>query len=274
MIFGFKIFKTLAFEPTLTNILTQCDFRNEAKNTRQFEECFLNNKNVNFPKILFESQELIIETYLKGNHMDKFCKKYPEVAIQAKTISLAAYLQMFLVNGLIHADCHYGNIKYQFNSKSKTLKVNFLDCGVATHLDSKKKTHIINLMNQMISNPKNLANTLINISTTDIDINKFNSLLSSKLKILQKNKRSGRKTNVSNLIQMLIQLLSEVGACIDADIITFLIGYCLIEGDNVGHQKIDLTKKAIELISQDNNFITTRKSAQKLESAINCMFRL
>ena len=73
---------------------------------------------------------------------------------------------------------------------------------------------------------------------------------------------------------MLIQLLSEVGACIDADIITFLIGYCLIEGENVGQQKINLTKKAIDLIATDDAFETTRLSAHQLESAINCMFRL
>ena len=272
--FGFKIFKTLALESTLDNILTQCDFINESRNTRHFQECFLTNKNINFPEIFFESSDLLIESYLSGSHMDQFCQKYPELAVKAKTISLAAYLQMFLVNGLIHADCHYGNIKYRFNPKTKNLKVNFLDCGVATHLDNKKKNHIINLMNQMISNPQDLADTLVQLSTTDIDLNKFNILLDSKLDILQKNKRSGQKTHVSNLIQMLIQLLSDVGACIDADIITFLIGYCLIEGENVGQQKINLTKRAIELISNDDAFETTRKSARKLETAINCMFRL
>ena len=272
--FGFKTLKTFALDATLDNIMTQCDFRNEATNTRQFNECFLGNNNINFPEIYFEKKDLIVESYLPGDHMDKFCKKHPELAVKAKTISLAAYFQMFLVNGLIHADCHYGNIKYKYNLKTKKIKVNFLDCGVATHLDSSKQKHIINLLNQMVSNPMKLSKTLINLSSTEIDIEKFHHLLNVKLKKIQKNKRTGLKTSVSTLMQMLIQLLTEVDACIDADIITFLIGYCLIEGGNVGQQKINLTKHAIELIAQDDNFIKTRKKALKLESAINCMFRL
>ena len=203
----------------MDNILTQCDFINESRNTRHFQECFLTNKNINFPEIFFESSDLLVESYLSGSHMDQFCKKYPELAVKAKTVSLAAYLQMFLVNGLIHADCHYGNIKYKFNPKTKKLKVNFLDCGVATHLDNKKESyHKFNESNDR--NPQDLADTLVQLSTTDIDLNRFNILLDSKLEVLQKIREVGKNTCVK-FNSNADQLLSDVGACIDADIITF-----------------------------------------------------
>ena len=268
--FGVVIFKTMTISSTLDNIFTQCDFRNEARNTQEFRECFLSNPDIHFPEIYFKSKQILVESYMKGHHMGKFAKLYPKQVVKAKTITLAAYLQMFLVNGLIHADCHYGNIKFNYNVSSKRLSVYFLDCGVATHL---KKTHqdkLIKLMNTLVSNPKKLANILVELSSSQIDVEKFNYLFMQKTKILQKNSRNKNST-LGKSIQMLLEVLGEVNACIDADIISFLIGYALIEGDK---GSVNLTQHAIKLILEDKKFKATKSKASKMKEAIHCLHRL
>ena len=265
--FGNKYLATLDIKQTLKGILKQCDLKIEAKNTTLLYQCFYENPYITFPKIFYKSSEVLIESYSGGYHAEEFIKKYPGKFPQAKAATLAAYMQMFLVDGVIHADCHQGNIKYEVDKKQR-IRVHFLDCGVVTKLNYSMRQDIIGLINVLMLDDKTQLIRQVNrLSKTPIDELKFKKKFDENILKLQDNVHRGSRASISEKIDMLLSLLAESRACIDGEIISFLIGYSLIE--STAADKDTLTKRAFELIRTSRYFKTTRNNAHKIERVIN-----
>ena len=222
---------------------------------------------------MYKSSEIIIESYSGGYHLQEFRKKYPKHLGEAKALTLAAYMQMFLVDGVIHADCHHGNMKYEVTKNGK-IKVHFLDCGVVTKLDYKMRKSIVDMMNALAANQQQaLVSSVVKMSKTDVDTVKFESMYTDRVITLRANTRNGNNSSLTHKINMLLDLLAKSNACVDGEIVSFLIGYSLIESGDDDAADSTLTRRAFEIIKDRKAFKTTRNNARQMETAINSVFR-
>ena len=107
----FKIKYNLIFniDDFLEDINLQCDFNNEANNVKTFIENFKESSNyIIFPKILFQSNDLLISEYIEGESVDSLS----DMAKFKTSLNFICFFnQMLFVDNFIHGDLHCKNWK-------------------------------------------------------------------------------------------------------------------------------------------------------------------
>lgn len=256
------------------NISMQANLKLEAKNTWILRQCFRNNDLVHFAKIYYRSTNILIENYLPGEHLPEFRIKHPDREVDAKVLTIACYLEMFLVHGIVHADCHYGNIKYFVNSNNE-VEVCFLDCGVVGKITPEKRDHLKDIIRYLAYNDiKRMCKSVRALSTRRIN----NVVLTKVIKrhVTKLRKESNKTANtVSKILHTILNILFECNICIDGDLVSFMVGYCIIEGTTSikNKYKNSLTRATINRITNDDRFKTLRRSANFLLEALNAINR-
>lgn len=126
---GYVIFSIVRFEDMTNEMMSQVNLREEAQAMRDFRDNFAGNSMVSFPEPLLWSEEVLVETHQTGiyysdigteNDSTWYANEAEANACRdlCKQVTLAAYLQMLLHDGVIHGDCHNGNILYSIERKS------------------------------------------------------------------------------------------------------------------------------------------------------------
>jgi ubiquinone biosynthesis protein len=97
----------------LTDLTFQCDFNNEANNTKKFIENFADSSRyVKFPEVLFSSRDLLISEYIEAHSIDSLTEFQKS---QATLTFICFFYQMLFIDNHIHGDLHCKNWKVRLN---------------------------------------------------------------------------------------------------------------------------------------------------------------
>lgn len=174
---NFKILNLIDLEAFYTHLLIQTNFAKEATSTKMFREYFKNDTGIIIPKIITNTNDIIIETYEEGLKYDLFVKKHPDRKLECKIKASRYFLDMVFVFRKFHMDCHNGNILYRLN-KNGELEVIFVDFGTICILSQEDRDTIGNLLKALSANSKSLLITsLKRCFENDIDSDKFHEIV-------------------------------------------------------------------------------------------------
>uniref|UniRef100_A0A6C0EZH1 ABC1 atypical kinase-like domain-containing protein n=1 Tax=viral metagenome TaxID=1070528 RepID=A0A6C0EZH1_9ZZZZ len=112
----------------LGDINLQCDFNNEANNCKTFIENFKDSsKYIIFPKIIFQSNDLLISEYIEGESFDTLT----DIQKQYTSINFVCFFyQMLLIDNFTHGDLHCKNWKVKLNKETNIIQIIVYDCGI------------------------------------------------------------------------------------------------------------------------------------------------
>ena len=126
----FKVKYNLIFniDDFLEDINLQCDFNNEANNVKQFIENFKDSeKYIIFPKILFQSNDLLISEYIEGESIESLSDM---AKFKTSLNFICFFKQMLFIDNFIHGDLHCKNWKVKYNKDTKITQMIIYDCGI------------------------------------------------------------------------------------------------------------------------------------------------
>ena len=112
----------------LLDINLQCNFNNEANNCKIFLENFKDSSNyIVFPKILYQSNDLLISEYIYGESFEELSdmQKY-----KTSINFICFFYQMLLIDNFIHGDLHCKNWKVRKNKENDNIQIIVYDCGI------------------------------------------------------------------------------------------------------------------------------------------------
>jgi len=136
----FKMKYNLIFniDDFLEDINLQCDFNNEANNVKQFIENFKESSDyVIFPKILFQSNDILISEYVEGESVSTLSDM---VKFKTSLNFISFFYQMLFVDNFIHGDLHCKNWKIRYNETTKLTQMIIYDCGICFQNSNTKLT--------------------------------------------------------------------------------------------------------------------------------------
>jgi len=126
----FKVKYNLIFniDNFLEDINLQCDFNNEANNVKKFIENFKESPDyIIFPKILFQSNDLLISQYIDG---DSIYNLSDMSQFKTSLNFICFFYQMLFIDNFIHGDLHCKNWKVKYNKNTKITQMIIYDCGI------------------------------------------------------------------------------------------------------------------------------------------------
>ncbi len=99
----------------------QCCLETEIKPMQEFGANFALSKNIKFPQPFdwCKSDEVVVETRLQGVRYEQLPSSLERGSVRdlCKRMTMGAYLHMIFLDGLIHGDCHGGNVLYSVKRK-------------------------------------------------------------------------------------------------------------------------------------------------------------
>ena len=126
--FKFKYNLIFNIDDFLEDINLQCDFNNEANNVKKFIENFKESSNyIIFPKILFQSNDLLISEYIEGKSIESLSDM---AKFKTSLNFICFFKQMLFIDNFIHGDLHCKNWKVKYNEDTKITQMIIYDCGI------------------------------------------------------------------------------------------------------------------------------------------------
>jgi predicted unusual protein kinase regulating ubiquinone biosynthesis (AarF/ABC1/UbiB family) len=123
----------------------ELDLRQEARNTEEFRLSFASDPRVRAPRVLqeFTRARVLVTEYVQGTKVDRLHSKFESGTLSfdrlLDTLS-ESYLRMMLINGVLHADPHPGNILVQDDGT-----VVFLDFGMVIQVERGTRERLFRL---------------------------------------------------------------------------------------------------------------------------------
>jgi predicted unusual protein kinase regulating ubiquinone biosynthesis (AarF/ABC1/UbiB family) len=113
----------------------ELDLRQEAKNTEQFRQRFAGDDRVRAPRVLgeFSRRRIMVTEYIRGTKIDRLHDEFAAGTLSfGRTMEVLSevYVRMMLVDGILHADPHPGNILVQEDGT-----IVFLDFGMVVQVE-------------------------------------------------------------------------------------------------------------------------------------------
>jgi predicted unusual protein kinase regulating ubiquinone biosynthesis (AarF/ABC1/UbiB family) len=212
----------------LEDINLQCNFNNEANNTKLFIENFKDSSNyIVFPEVLYQSNDLIISKYIKGSSVDTLTDMQK---FHTSINFICFFKQMLFVDNFIHGDLHCKNWKVRYNEITKTTQIIVYDCGICfkninTELTSKLWYALINYdINTLIILLKDFIK-----ESNDINIDYFNNnIFDNEIKYLF-NHIIEQSMGTSLLMKILLNLFKINNLIVHKFLLNFTILICVIE---------------------------------------------
>lgn len=122
-------------------IIVQFDLHNESKNLTNFNENYKDSRLIIAPKLLANTDSIIIMTYEKGVPLEE-CSELDMYHLAGTVISLM--FKMVFVDKKLHCDLHSGNIKFDPISK----KIILYDFGLMMDIDDSSLLFLEMLMGE------------------------------------------------------------------------------------------------------------------------------
>lgn len=155
----------------------QCNLREEALSLEAFRRNFRRKPWMVFPAVEAATEAVLVESYEEGEHVSTFIRrrqKNPSAGSEADAHFLLTqgqdcYMQMLLVDNLMHADLHPGNILIRGFSPEHSFpgprKMVLVDAGMSKELTDSERRNFIGLFQALgDGNGKAAAHHLLHFS--------------------------------------------------------------------------------------------------------------
>jgi aarF domain-containing kinase len=146
------------FETIMTN---QIDLTLEAANLTKFREQFIHSPKVNFPKPLYSTSDVLIETFAEGHLVSEFFDAPKAIRRQLARPLLLSFLRMVFTNNFIHCDLHSGNVLAYQNGYTGQFELSILDAGIVTELKPNDAKNLRDLFLAVVLNQGEEAGRMI-----------------------------------------------------------------------------------------------------------------
>jgi predicted unusual protein kinase regulating ubiquinone biosynthesis (AarF/ABC1/UbiB family) len=236
----------------LNDIIQQCDFRVEAQNNIQFRKNFEDSQEfIIFPKILFQSEDVLVSEYIPGESIDNLSKTQQFYT----TINfLCFFYQMFLVDNFIHGDLHCKNWKVHIVPNKKKIQLIVYDCGICfkninVEVSNNFWFSLAKYDIQTLNNTMKQFITINNINFDDNDLsNEINNLFNNIIK---------NSFSTALLLKSIINFFTSRNIIVHKFLLNFTILICVIEeflkkGDIINREKGDSNKVSMFDLMTDN----------------------
>lgn len=266
---GVVVFSILRFEEMARDMMAQLDLRKERTAMCEFRRNFARNAYIRFPTPLLWSEEVLVETYEEGigfedvgtdrdgtvyldDNERTLCREL------CKQLTLASYLQMALHDGIIHGDCHNGNLLYRIERKSIEeleyehqtaemlqedaptiypfrVKVCFIDFGIVLRFsEAHRRNHLRIMINVHAAFGAEVAECMreLMIASDQYDeraYKRFKVDCIACMDALDQREREENGVPMSVTMQSIMDLLHKYRLVIDATTARMMIGFILIE---------------------------------------------
>ena len=281
----------------------QCDLLIEAANARRMKDNFKHNKFVNIPDVYFARECLLLEEAVQGAlfydqigdpRYDTFdyygdADALANTRVLAKEITMAAFFQMMMVDGVVHGDCHSGNILYKLAVRDKaeyedyrahindhvaegypvhvspcTIEVWFLDFGITVAIDQEMRRAMLELTVSINANDPLLmvrAFERVLINSDDYparQLQEFERDCVATSKRLQECDLIGSGSSFQTQVAVLLENFRKHKLTVDAAGLRVVIGWILIdENSPILGRNDNLPDNTIRWVNQedlDDNF--------------------
>lgn len=263
---GVLVFSIVRFEDMARDMMSQLDLRGEATAMRDMRANFANNAFVAFPTPFLATEEVLVESFEDGISYEDIgtacdANRYDNETErdlcrdQCKHLTLAAYLQMTLHDGLIHGDCHNGNIVYRIQRKTESeiererqtnpdktaiinpfrVRICFLDFGIVLRFNEVVRRNHLRITVNMNSN--NGAAVAENMRELMIEAGQYNEAAYRRFKVdciacvnqLERTEQEKNTIPISHVMSQIMGLLHKYRLVIDATTGRMMVGFVLIE---------------------------------------------
>ena len=212
----------------LEDINLQCDFNNEANNTKLFSENFKDSSHyIVFPEVLYQSTDILISKYIEGSSIDTLTDMQK---FHTSLNFFCFFKQMLVVDNFIHGDLHCKNWKVKYNEITKTTQIIVYDCGICfkninTELTSKFWYALVNydienliiLLKDFIKESNNINTNYFNNKIFD---NEIKHLFTHVIK---------HSMGTSLIMKVLLNLFKTNNLIVHKFLLNFTILICVIE---------------------------------------------
>lgn len=225
---------------------------------------FINNfqhwKDVDFPHPLFESESVLVESFLNGDNVSKMIhtirqnpQKYELLSHFVVTKGEDIYLKMLIEDNLMHADLHPGNILLEISSKAGNHKItdkhipNFedtyfsislVDAGMVARLTNSQKHNFIGLLEALGEGNAmeatdciiQFSSSLKNKSFTKESV-KYRALLDGMTELFsQRCKGYGTNVDIGEVLRGILNLVRIHQISIEANYATLVMNALCLDG--------------------------------------------
>jgi len=239
----------------------QADLDVESHHLDVLNDNFRRWKKVNFPRPIYSTSSVIIETFAEGrivtSILDLFEAKASllskereeetrltdvipvELAKFIVTKGLSLYLKMLLVDNLMHADFHSGNIMVHSPAEIEEVlcdigrSITVVDAGMVAEFDEEESLNFIGLLASLGEGDGLLAANAV------LKFSKKQNLSKKKIELFQQDmielfaercKGYGTDVNVGNVLRGVLTLIRDHRVCIDANYATLVVNALNLEG--------------------------------------------
>jgi predicted unusual protein kinase regulating ubiquinone biosynthesis (AarF/ABC1/UbiB family) len=136
---------TNVFREFSVRVREEMDFREEARHMERFRERFAADRRVRAPDVLRELtyRRVLVMEWVDGDKIDRLGPRFEAGALDAGRVMetlIETYLRMTLIDGVLHADPHPGNILVQADGT-----IVFLDWGMVVQLSRPTRESILRI---------------------------------------------------------------------------------------------------------------------------------
>jgi len=166
------------------------------------------------------------EDYLEGNDLIP-----TDMARFIVTMGLAIYLKMLLVDNLMHADLHPGNIMLDFPRKNH-LTISLVDAGMVAQLTDSESSTFIGLLSSLgEGNGRDAAHFALQFSVDSNMSDKAKEAFSQDMEDLfdERCRGYGTNVNVGHVLRGVLNLIRKHRVRIDANFATLVINALCLE---------------------------------------------
>ena len=234
-------------------LFEQLNLAHEASNLDKFNRNFIGFGGVVFPRPIspFVSEEVLVETYEAGESVEHYitgaahpqsenCEprhKDKSLHRQIANLGCKALLKMMLVDNMIHADMHPGNIHVRIDRESggiltwrehEDLKIVLLDCGMAAQLSWKNQANLVDFFSAVSDGDGvQVAESILSFSTRETCENK-DSFVKSLVGTFEK--AYDDVINLSECIQEMLECVRRHKVNIEAEVSSYIVTTIVLEG--------------------------------------------
>ncbi len=192
-------------------------------------------KELSFPRTIFSSQSVIIETFEKGEIVSdlmglfnaKISAVTPDLARFIVTTGESLYLKMLLVDNLMHADLHPGNIMIDASVEGDP-RMTLVDAGMVAELTEEESVNFIGLLSALGAGDSDKASeAVLGFGGSRVK----NDAFTEDMKVLFTERCRGYGTNVDvgDVLRGVLGLVRKHQVRINANYATLVVNVLCIE---------------------------------------------
>nr|CCC93977.1 conserved hypothetical protein [Trypanosoma congolense IL3000] len=214
-----------------THLAAQLDFRVEARNLDLFRENFKNEPFVSFPKPLFSTQRVLVETFCKGEpaSVEFLAAQEEHARDKLAHCGLNTWCKMLLHDRFLHGDMHPGNVLVDVSDPHEPC-VSLIDAGLCQQISEEESIATHNLMESFVHWKADLCSeALLNMGAHQRYANK--EKFRSEIRWLFDHWRPLHSKNVvvTNILQAVFECIRKNEVHMDPPYVSLLFAVLVLE---------------------------------------------